>query len=253
MTDSAVCLVTGATSGIGRATAQALASMGRSVVILGRNPTALEDVSAQIRASTGNDAVEVLHADLASLESVRGAADRFLAGHDRLDVLVNNAGVMLMHRSVTADGFETTFAVNHLAPFLLTNLLFGVLKQSAPSRVVNLTSTGFRRGRIDLGDLQAPQRSRGCRPTTTPSSPACCSPTSWRVAWRDRRDRQLRAPGGGAHQHRAWGAPAAGLAGAGRVEPAVHAHAGGGRAHERVGGHGGRAGRRLGPVLRQRA
>ncbi len=161
MMDSAVCLVTGATSGIGRATAQALASMGRSVVILGRNPTALEDVSAQIRASTGNDAVEVLHADLASLESVRGAADRFLAGHDRLDVLVNNAGVMLMHRSVTADGFETTFAVNHLAPFLLTNLLFGVLKQSAPSRVVNLTSTGFRRGRIDLGDLQAPQRFEG--------------------------------------------------------------------------------------------
>src|SRR5512132_3239195 len=161
MTDSAVCLVTGATSGIGRATAQALAGTGRSVVILGRNPTALQAVSAQIRTSTGNHAVEVLHADLASLASIRTAADRFLADHDHLDVLINNAGVSLNHRSVTADGFETTLAVNHLAPFLLTNLLLELLKQSAPSRVVNVTSTAFRRGQIDFDDLQAEQRFSG--------------------------------------------------------------------------------------------
>jgi retinol dehydrogenase 14 len=82
-------------------------------------------------------------------------------GHDRLDVLANNAGVILGHRSVTADGFETTFAVNHLGPFLLTNLLLDTLKQSAPSRIVNLTSTAFRRGRIDFADLQAQQRFEG--------------------------------------------------------------------------------------------
>jgi retinol dehydrogenase-14 len=105
--------------------------------------------------------VTVLPADLASLESVRQATDRFLAGHDRLHVLINNAGVSLNHRSVTADGFETTFAVNHLGPFLLTNLLLERLKQSAPSRVVNVTSTASRRGRINFDDLQAEQRFSG--------------------------------------------------------------------------------------------
>jgi retinol dehydrogenase 12 len=109
-----VCLVTGATSGIGRATAQALAGMGASVVILARHPADLEAVAAKIQASTGNHDVSGLPADLASLASVRQAADRFLAGHGRLHVPINNAGVLLNHRSVTADGFEMTFAVNHL-------------------------------------------------------------------------------------------------------------------------------------------
>jgi retinol dehydrogenase 14 len=153
--------VTGATSGIGRATAHALAGMGASVVILARRPSELEAVAAQMRSSTGNHDVTGLPADLALLASVRQAADRFLADHDRLHVLINNAGVSLNHRSVTADGFETTFAVNHLAPFLLTNLLLERLKHSAPSRVVNVTSTAFRRGRIDFDDLQAEQRFSG--------------------------------------------------------------------------------------------
>jgi retinol dehydrogenase 14 len=161
MRHSATCLVTGATSGIGRATAQALAGMGRSLVILGRDPSALEAVSAEIRASTGNDAVEVLHADLGSLDSIRDAADRFRVNHDRLDVLINNAGLQWFHRTVTVDGFETTFAVNYLAPFLLTNLLLDVLERSAPSRIVNVTSTALRRGRIDFEDLQGAQRFEG--------------------------------------------------------------------------------------------
>jgi retinol dehydrogenase-14 len=156
-----VCLVTGATSGIGRATAHALAGLGASVVILGRRLPKLDAVAAEIRSGTGNDDVTVLLADLASLESIRQAADRFLAGHDRLHVLINNAGVSLNHRSVTADGFEATFAVNHLAPFLLTNLLLDLLKQSAPSRVVNVTSTAFRRGQIDFDDLQGERSFNG--------------------------------------------------------------------------------------------
>jgi NAD(P)-dependent dehydrogenase (short-subunit alcohol dehydrogenase family) len=111
-----ICLVTGATSGIGRATAHELASRGASVVIHGRRPAELDAAAADIRASTSNEKVTVLLADLASLGSIRQATDRFVAEHDRLHVLVNNAGVSLTHRSVTADGFETTFAVNHLAP-----------------------------------------------------------------------------------------------------------------------------------------
>jgi NAD(P)-dependent dehydrogenase (short-subunit alcohol dehydrogenase family) len=117
-----VCLVTGATSGIRKATAHALAGLGASVVLLARRRADLEAVAAELRAGTGNKDVSVVPADRASLASVRRAAEGMRADHNRLHVLINNGEVSVDHRSVTADGFETTIAVNHLGPFLLTNL-----------------------------------------------------------------------------------------------------------------------------------
>ncbi len=146
-------LVTGANQGIGKATAIALAQQGASVVILSRNPekgrAALQDVQA---ASRGSKA-ELLVADFASLADVRRAAAEFRASHARLDVLVNNAGLYVPERRVTGDGIEETFQVNHLAPFLLTIELLDLLKASAPSRIVNVSSEAHRHAKMNWEDL----------------------------------------------------------------------------------------------------
>lgn len=151
--DGRVCLVTGATSGIGRETARGLAELGATVVIVardaGRGQAAVED----LRKSTGNQAVEMLTADLSSQEQIRTLARDFRARHPRLHVLLNNAGVITPTRTVTVDGIETQFAVNHLAYFLLTHLLLDVLRSSAPARVVNVASQVERMGVIDFEDL----------------------------------------------------------------------------------------------------
>jgi NAD(P)-dependent dehydrogenase (short-subunit alcohol dehydrogenase family) len=147
-------LVTGANQGIGKATAIALAEQGANVVILSRNPekgrAALNDVQA---ASRGGKA-ELLVADFASLADVRRAAAEFRASHKRLDVLVNNAGLIVPERHLTLDGIEETFGVNHLAPFLLTNELLDLLKASAPARIVNLSSEAHRGAKMHWEDLQ---------------------------------------------------------------------------------------------------
>jgi len=147
-------LVTGANQGIGKATAIALAQQGADVVILSRNPekgrAALNDVQA---ASRGGKA-ELLVADFASLADVRRAAAEFRAKHKRLDVLVNNAGLIVPERHLTIDGLEETFAVNHLAPFLLTTELLDLLKASAPARIVNVSSEAHRGARMHWEDLQ---------------------------------------------------------------------------------------------------
>ncbi len=154
-------LITGGTSGIGKATAVALAAMGANVVITGRNEERGKQAVEEIRAESGRGAVELMLADLAGQAEVRRLAEGFKERYDRLDVLVNNAGLVVSERTETADGMETQFAVNHLAPFLLTNLLLDLLKKSAPSRIVTVSSDAHRWGRIDLDDLQSRKRYRG--------------------------------------------------------------------------------------------
>lgn len=149
-----VCMVTGANSGIGRVTALELARMGATVVMVCRDRGRAEPVQAQIRQETGNQAVDLLLGDLSSQASIRELAATFMARYDRLDVLVNNAGAIFLGRTLTADGLEATFALNHLGYFLLTNLLLDVLQASAPSRVVNVSSGAHVAAQIDFDDLQ---------------------------------------------------------------------------------------------------
>lgn len=147
--------MTGASSGIGEETALALAKLGARVVLLCRSPERAEASRRRIVAESGNDAVEVRLADFASLDDVRRAGTEIAAELSTLRILVNNAGTIHLRRGVTIDGFERTFAVNHLAPFVLTRLLLPVLERSAPARIVNVASEGHKFGRIDLDDLQS--------------------------------------------------------------------------------------------------
>jgi retinol dehydrogenase-14 len=155
-----VILITGGTSGIGKAAATALAGMGANVVITGRNEERGRRALQEIREESGNDGVELMLADLAVQSEVRRLAEEFREHHDRLDVLINNAGLVLSERTETPDGIEMQLAINHLAPFLLTNLLLDLLKKSAPSRIVTVSSDAHRWGSMDLDDLQSRKRYR---------------------------------------------------------------------------------------------
>ena len=145
-----VCVVTGATSGIGKAAATALARMGAQIVLVGRDQGRLEATAAEIGANAAVPPKAEI-ADLASMEQVRALAGR-LGELERIEVVVNNAGLVLGERRVTEDGFEHVFAVNHLAPFLLTNLLLPKLTGSAPARVVTVTSDAHSAAKLDLDD-----------------------------------------------------------------------------------------------------
>jgi retinol dehydrogenase 14 len=149
-----VVLVTGGTGGIGKATAIGLASIGARVGITGRDLGRAEQVAAAIRSASGNPAVDAFGADMSSQTEVRRLAVAVLDTYPRLDVLINNVGGFWAHRHLTADGLEQTFAVNHLAAFLLTNLLLDRLKASAPARVVTVSSGAQSMGRIDFDDLE---------------------------------------------------------------------------------------------------
>jgi retinol dehydrogenase 12 len=156
--DKPVCLVTGATDGIGKVTATELARTGYSVVLAARNEAKAASVTREIVASTGNRDVAYLTADLASLAQVRRLAEAFAVRYPRLDVLINNAGVVMPRRVLTDDGYETTFQVNYLAPFYLTQLLRNELEKSPQGRVVNLSSSVYRAGKFDPDDLQSERR-----------------------------------------------------------------------------------------------
>jgi retinol dehydrogenase 14 len=147
-------LITGGSSGIGKATAIGLASLGARVAITGRDLGRAEAAAVEIRSESGNPNVDAFGADLASQAEVRRLAANVLDVYPRLDVLVNNVGGSWATRHVTTDGLEHTFAVNHLAAFLLTNLLLDRLKASAPARVVTVSSNAQSLGRIDFEDLQ---------------------------------------------------------------------------------------------------
>lgn len=155
-----VCVVTGANSGIGKATAQGLAAAGATVVMVCRDRARGAAAEQEIRVATGNAAVELWQADLASLADIRRLATELLAAHPVIHVLINNAGVMVDKRQMSADGFELQFAVNHLAPFLLTRLLEPALAAGAPSRVVNVSSRVHSMGNIDFDDLQSTRKYR---------------------------------------------------------------------------------------------
>lgn len=149
-----VCIVTGANSGIGKATALGLAQMGATVVIVCRNQIKGEEAQNEIKTKSGNDAVNLMLADLSSQESICQLAENFQQRYQQLHVLINNAGGVNLSRRETMDGLEMTFAVNYLAPFLLTNLLLDKLKVSAPSRIVNVSSESHQSGYIKIDDLQ---------------------------------------------------------------------------------------------------
>jgi len=161
--DGKVCLITGATGGIGLETAKALGRLGATVVLVGRDPARTQAAVDAVNQAVAGARVDTILADLSSLQAVRALADTFLSRYSRLDVLLNNAGLIIDQRQVTVDGLEATLATNHLAPFLLTHLLLDTLKASGPARVINVSSDVHRIGKLDFTDLQSERRYDGFR------------------------------------------------------------------------------------------
>ncbi len=160
MTDK-VCLITGGNSGIGKASALGLARLNATVVIISRDKDKGEAALMEIRAKSGNRNLDAMTADLSSQDSVRELVHDFRARYKKLNVLINNAGIFLPKRNQTVDGLEATFATNHLGHFLLTNLLLDILKTSAPSRIINLTSSAHFGTEINFEDLKGEKKYSG--------------------------------------------------------------------------------------------
>ena len=152
-----VCLVTGATDGIGKVSARVLAELGAKVIIVGRNPEKSAIVLAELRSISGNKNIDLLMADLAVMQEVRDLAEQVISRYDRLDVLLNNAGGYFTKHKITSDGLEMTFALNHMSYFLLTNKLMELLKYSAPARIVNVSSDAHYGVDIEFENLNGEQ------------------------------------------------------------------------------------------------
>ncbi len=150
------CLITGASNGIGKETAVELAGMGATVVMVARDERKGRAAQSEVKERSGADA-DLLLADLASLEDVRKLAGEYRSRHDALHVLINNAGAYNKQRELSKDGYEMTIAVNHLAHFLLTDLLLDQIKASAPARIINVSSGAHSGAKIDFDDLQGEQ------------------------------------------------------------------------------------------------
>jgi NAD(P)-dependent dehydrogenase (short-subunit alcohol dehydrogenase family) len=156
-----VCMVTGATSGIGKVTARVLAERGATVVVVGRDPAKSAGTVAEITRRSGNQAVEFLVADLSSQQQVRQLAAQFKNRHQHLHVLVNNAGAIYLSRQQSVDGIELSWALNHLNYFLLTNLLLDTILASAPGRIINVSSRQHQIATINFDDLEGKRRYSG--------------------------------------------------------------------------------------------
>jgi retinol dehydrogenase-14 len=152
--NSKICLVTGASSGIGKATALGLAKMGATVVMVCRDASKGQAALADIRQKSGSNLVDLLLADLSSQAEIHRLASEYRSKYQHLHVLINNAGVYYTKRHVTVDGLEAMFAVNYIARFLLTNLLLDIIKSSAPARIINVAGAYHAKGKINFDDLQ---------------------------------------------------------------------------------------------------
>ena len=149
-----ICVITGATSGVGKETAKALAKMGATVVLPVRNSMKGDTLKDEILAETPDAKLDLMHCDLASFESIRQFAKEFKAKYNELHILINNAGIWEYKRNLSEDGIEMNFAVNHLAPFLLTHLLLETIKKSAPARIINVSSNAHKYSKMNFPDLE---------------------------------------------------------------------------------------------------
>lgn len=156
-----ICMITGANSGIGKATALGLAEMGAGIVMICRNKERGEIAQQEIIEKTGNKNIDLLICDLSSQEQIYKLISEFKRKYQNLHVLINNAGIVLSKRELSVDGIEMNFAVNYLAPFLLTNLLIDIIKKSAPSRIINVSSGVHKMASMDFDDLQGENKKYG--------------------------------------------------------------------------------------------